>query len=209
MSTIWCYTYVLAFCCLWSSCHGQFSPFTSGMNNASVHNHHHWFESAILIQTGLDSFTKLIHSHFFWVMQLKCHMSIYVCSPGMLIIYSSSHLLVWFHGQLKKCVAHMLQPMFSFDTRVLLHSAHVTHRVPHSTLSRKTLGRFHPSSYKIMDGHHTSLGAFTAHHGPHKDFIYGCWITPLSLLFSPSFLFAATAHTLIVDDRAAYRRPLC
>lgn len=109
----------------------------------------------------------------------------------------------------QQCVDHMLQPIFSFNTEALHQSTHDTHRVSHSPLSRKTLGRFHLSSYKIMDRHHTSLGASTAHHGPHKDFIYSCWINPLSLLFPPSFLLCASACTLIVDDRAAYRRPLC
>lgn len=66
MSSIWCYTYVLAFCCPWSSCHGQFSQFISDMNNASLRNHHYLFESAMLIQTGLDLFKNMIvYSHFF------------------------------------------------------------------------------------------------------------------------------------------------
>lgn len=81
-----------------------------------------------------------------------------------------------------------------------------THRVSHSPLSREALRQFHPS-YKIMDRHHTSLGASMAHHGPHKDFIYACWITPLSHLFSPSLLFSATAHALIVDDRLPIQGP--
>lgn len=97
----------------------------------------------------------------------------------------------------------------SFNAQVLHHcKTHDTHRVLHSTLTREALRRFHPSSYKIMDGHHTSLGASTEHQDPHKDFIYSCSITPLSVLFSPAFPLSANAHTLTVDDKAAYRMPL-
>lgn len=103
----------------------------------------------------------------------------------------------------------MLHPKFNFNTEVFCQSTHGTHWVSHSPLSQEALGQFHRSSYKIMDRHHTPLGASTAHHGPHKDFIYSCWITPLSRLFTPSPRFSATAHTIIVDDRTVQPRPLC
>lgn len=105
-------------------------------------------------------------------------MSIY--SPGMLIVYKCSHC---FMVSSEMCAPYASSN--SFNTKVLCQCLHDTHRVSHSPLSPKALRRFHPSPYKIMDGHHTSLGAFTAHRGSHKEFIYSCWITPLSLLFSP------------------------
>lgn len=206
MSSIWCYIYVLAFCCLWSSCHGQFSQFISDMNNALLRNHHYLFLSATLIQTGSHLFKNIIYSHILVIEVSRIHIKPWdvYC---LLVLSSSCFMTISWSAQ--QCVDHMLQPTFSFNTEVLHQSTHDTHRVSHSPLSRKPPGRFHFSSYKIMDGHHTSLGASTAHHGPHKDVIYSCWINPLSLLFSPSFLFSATARTLIVDDGAAYRRPLC
>lgn len=59
----------------------------------------------------------------------------------------------------------MLHPTFSFNTKVFYQFTHDTHRVSHSPLSQEVLRQFHPSSYKIMDWHQTSLGASTANHG--------------------------------------------
>lgn len=88
MLTIWCYIYVLAFCCLWSSCHGQFSQFLPDMNNASVHIHHYLFESAMLIQTGSHVFKEWVTVLLFLFMW-----SLYT-PPGMFIVYKRSHFLV-------------------------------------------------------------------------------------------------------------------
>lgn len=99
MPTIWCYIYVLAFCCLWSSCHGQFSQFMPDMNNALLRNHD---QSAMLIQTGSDLFKKKKK-----ILPLV-GMSILRC--GMLIVYKCSHFLVWWpvSWSAQKCVDHML-----------------------------------------------------------------------------------------------------
>lgn len=54
---------------------------------------------------------------------------------------------------------------------------------------------------------HLKLWTDVRHRGPHKDFIYGHWITPLFPLFSP-ILLRCCSHPRRID-KAAYRRPQC